>query len=81
VDVKEQIIQDDEWWTEHIIVKDRHITIKLNDKTVVDYEEPEGKPAFSDQYERRLGEGTVALQGHDPGSTVYYKNIRIKRLP
>jgi len=81
VDVTDQNIQDDTWWTEHIIVKDRYITIKLNDKTVVDYEEPEGKPAFSEQYERRLGEGTFALQGHDPGSTVYYKNIRVKRLP
>ena len=24
--------------------------------------------------------GTIALQGHDPNSTVYYKNIRIKPL-
>ena len=81
VDVKKQHIQDDEWWTEHIIVNGRHITIKLNDTTVVDYEEPEGQQAFSDDYERRLGKGTFCLQGHDPGSTVYYKNIRVKRLP
>jgi hypothetical protein len=29
---------------------------------------------------RKLAEGTFALQGHDPGSTVRYKNIRVKRL-
>jgi hypothetical protein len=29
---------------------------------------------------RRIGPGTIALQGLDPGSTVYYKNIRIKLL-
>ena len=29
---------------------------------------------------RKLGEGTFALQGHDPGSTVMYKNIRVKIL-
>jgi hypothetical protein len=29
---------------------------------------------------RRIGSGTIALQGHDPGSTVDYKNIRIKPL-
>ena len=29
---------------------------------------------------RRLNPGTIALQGHDPNSTVYYKNIRIKPL-
>lgn len=81
VDVTDQKIQDDTWWTETVIVKDRHVTIKLNDETVVDYDEPENKPAFSNDFERRLGGGTFALQGHDPGSTVYYKNIRVKRLP
>ncbi len=81
VDVTEQHIEDKTWWTEHVIVKGRHITIKLNDEVVVDYEEPEDKEAFSDDFERRLGKGTFALQGHDPNSTVYYKNIRVKRLP
>ncbi len=81
VDVTEQHIPDDTWWTEHVVVKGRHITISLNDKVVVDHEEPENQPAFSDEFERRLGSGTFALQGHDPGSTVYYRNIRVKRLP
>jgi hypothetical protein len=80
VDVKEQHIQDDTWWTETVIVKDRHVTIKLNDKTVVDYDEPDGKEAFNKDFERRLGTGTFALQAHDPNSTIYYKNIRVKRL-
>ena len=81
VDVTEQNIPDDTWWTETVIVKGRHVTIKLNDKTVVDYDEPEGKEAFNKDFERRLGGGTFALQAHDPNSTVYYKNIRVKRLP
>jgi hypothetical protein len=81
VDVTEQHIADDTWWTEHVVVRGRHITISLNDKVVVDHEEPENQPAFSDEFERRLGSGTFALQGHDPGSTVYYRNIRVKRLP
>ena len=80
VDVTEQHIQDDTWWTETVIVKDRHVTIKLNDKTVVDYDEPDGKEAFNKDFERRLGGGTFALQAHDPNSTIYYKNIRVKRL-
>jgi hypothetical protein len=80
VDVTEQHIPDDTWWTEHVVVKGRRITISLNDKVVVDHEEPENQPAFSDEFERRLGRGTFALQGHDPGSTVFYRNIRVKRL-
>ena len=82
VDVTEQHIPDDTWWTETVTVVGNHITIKLNDKVVVDYEEPADKKPFSNDFERRLGEGgTFALQAHDPHSTVYYKNIRVKRLP
>ncbi len=81
VDVKEQHIQDDTWWTETVIVKGRHVTIKLNDKVVVDHDEPAAKEAFDKNFERRLGGGTFALQAHDPNSTIYYKNIRVKRLP
>jgi hypothetical protein len=81
VDVTEQHIEDNTWWTEHVIVRGRHITIKLNDKVVVDYTEPADQEAFSEQFERRLGSGTFALQGHDPHSTVHYRNIRVRRLP
>jgi 3-keto-disaccharide hydrolase len=81
VDVTEQHIADDTWWTETVIVNGKHIVIKLNDEVVVDYTEPANKPAFSDEFERRLGSGTFALQGHDPNSTVYYKNSRVRRLP
>jgi hypothetical protein len=49
--------------------------VKINDKTVVDFDEPSGKAQPS------LSSGTFALQAHDPGSTVYYRNIRVKRLP
>ncbi len=81
VDVTEQHIEDNTWWTEHVIVNGRHIIIKLNDEVVVDYTEPEDKEPFSEDFERRLGSGTFALQGHDPHSTVSYTNIRVKRLP
>jgi hypothetical protein len=30
---------------------------------------------------RKLGEGTMALQGHDPKSLVFYKDLFIKALP
>lgn len=80
-ELKENGIKDDEWYTQEIIVQGRHIVLKINGKTMTDYTEPENKPAFSDEFERRLGEGTFALQAHDPDSKVYFKNIRVKRLP
>lgn len=71
--------KDDEWFTEHIIVKGRNVVIKVNDKVVVDYTEPEDAKAGKD-FTRKLDKGTFALQAHDPGSTVYFRNIRVKRL-
>ena len=73
-------VKDNEWYTQEIIVKGRRIQLIVNGKTMVDYTEPENKDAFSKAFERRLGEGTFALQCHDPKSIVHFKNIRVKRL-
>ena len=78
-DVKEAPAKDDVWFTEHIIVKGRRVVIKVDGKQVVDYTEPEdAKPGK--QFTRKLDKGTFALQAHDPGSIVYFRNIRVKRL-
>jgi len=77
-DVKEVYVKDNEWYTEYIKVEGKRIVIKINDKTVVDYTEPETLP--ENRGERKLSSGTFALQGHDPNSIVYYKNIKVKVL-
>lgn len=79
-DVREVYVKDNEWYTEHIIVKGNHITVKINDKTVVDYTEPENLERESSMSGRKLSSGTVALQGHDPESVVYYKDIMVRPL-
>lgn len=80
VNVLKAPAKDNEWFTETIIVRGRRIIIKVNDKVVVDYTEPEGKQPGKD-FTRKLDQGTFALQAHDPDSVVYYKNIRVKKLP
>jgi hypothetical protein len=79
-DVKETYVKDNEWYTMYIKVKGKRITIKLNDKLVVDYTEPENVQRESDFKGRVLSSGTFALQGHDPKSKVYFKNIYVKVL-
>lgn len=74
-DVMEAFVPDDEWFTEHIIVRGKRITIMINDSTVVDHVETDP------QGERRLDRGTFALQAHDPDSRVRYRNIMVQRLP
>jgi hypothetical protein len=71
-DIKEAPNKDNEWFVQHIIVQGKKITIKVNDKVINEYTEGEtGK----------LSSGTFALQGHDPKSKVFYKDIMVKILP
>ncbi len=79
-DVSEQVAPDNKWFTEDILAKGDTITIKVNGKVVSKWTQPADWNGTKDFAGRRIGAGTLALQGHDPGSTVYYKNIRIKPL-
>lgn len=71
--------KDNVWWTQEIIVENNSVTLKVDGKTVFQYNEPPGAQPGK-PFERKIGEGTFALQGHDPKSQIRYKNIRVKRL-
>jgi hypothetical protein len=72
---------DNEWFAEHIVVKDKTVTISVNGKEVVNWTQPADWNGGREGPGRTIDHGTIALQGHDPNSIVYYKNIRIKPLP
>jgi 3-keto-disaccharide hydrolase len=80
-DIKETYVKDNEWFTMHIKVKGKRITVAINDKQVVGYTEPENVQRDEGMKGRVLSSGTFALQGHDPKSKVYFKNIKVKVLP
>lgn len=69
--VYEQLVADDTWWTQHIIANGNHIIIKVNDKVVVDYIDE--KNTFT--------KGHLALQQHNKGSVVEYRNLMMRKLP
>ncbi len=79
-DVKEVYVKDNEWFTEYIQVKGKKVTVKINNKQVVDYTEPDNVQREKGMEGRVLSEGTFALQGHDPKSKVYFKNIKVRAL-
>ncbi len=79
--VYKPMVQDGEWFTLHVSVRGKHIQIKVNDLLMVDYAEPPNGPDVPDHPGRKLGHGTFALQCHDAGSKVLYRNLRVKRLP
>ncbi len=76
--------KDNVWCDYYIKVEGKHIIIKIDDKITTDWTEPEGwdpKKTLKGMDGRKLSEGTIALQGHDPKSTTFYKDIFIKPLP
>jgi hypothetical protein len=80
-DVREVYVPDNVWFTEHIIVQDKKVTVKINDKVVVEYTEPENVERPEGAKDKVLSSGTFALQGHDPASKVYFKDVLVKPLP
>jgi len=79
VNIAQSPAQDYKWWTQEIIVKGNSVTVLVDGKRVLQYDEPSGVQPGKD-FQHKLGEGTFALQAHDPRSVVRYKNIRVKRL-
>ena len=75
------VAQDNEWFTMRIKVVENYVEIFVNGVKVNEYIEPEDpwRPEGSEGL--KLSHGTFALQAHDPGSTTYYRNIRVKALP
>jgi hypothetical protein len=74
-------VGDEEWFTMHIVLKGNRIQVSVNDQLITDYTEPEDPYRPADMDSRLIGEGTFALQGHDPGSKVFFRNIQLKPLP
>ncbi|HVT74219.1 MAG TPA: DUF1080 domain-containing protein [Lacunisphaera sp.] len=72
--------EDNKWWTQTIRVEGNTVTVTVDGRIVVQYTEPPGAQPGS-AFGRKLGQGTFALQAHDPKSVVRYRNIRVKRLP
>ena len=73
----ESPVKDDEWFVQEVIVDGKRIIVKVNGEVTADYTEPDDV----DREGRRLSSGTIAIQGHDPGSEIHYRKIEIMPLP
>jgi hypothetical protein len=79
--VYKAMAKDDEWFTLHVTVRRPRVRIRVNETLVVDYREPDSPLPVDGPKVNRLGRGTFAIQCHDPGSKVFYRNLRVRRLP
>ena len=80
VDIRDPHQKDNEWFLYEIIVKDKHVELKIDGKTVNEWTQPEGFKPPKGHAERILDHGTMALQGHDPKSECHFKSIKVKPL-
>ena len=69
VKVFDQLVPEETWFTQHITMDGDHIVIKVNGKTTVD------------THDSTYRKGYIALQAHDPGSVMKYKDLRFRSLP
>jgi hypothetical protein len=74
-------VADNVWFTYRIRVVGKTLQTFINDKLICEY--AEGPTPFrpKDKKGRLLGSGTFALQAHDPGSIVKYRNMKVRILP
>ena len=73
-------VADNVWFNYRIRVVGKTIQTFINDKLICEY--AEGPTPFrpKDKKGRLLGSGTFALQAHDPGSIVKYRNMKVRIL-
>ena len=83
VDLDTSPVDESKWFTTLIKVQGKRIVVQVEGKTVVDYTEPENIERPKGREGRKLDPngGAIALQAHDPGSTFYFKSVRIRTLP
>ncbi|MBL8524780.1 MAG: DUF1080 domain-containing protein [Betaproteobacteria bacterium] len=80
-DFREVVVPDGQWFTLAIKVEGKRVVTRIDGKVIVDYTEEENPPRKKGLEQRLLKRGTFALQGHDPGSEVHFRDIRVKLLP
>jgi hypothetical protein len=82
VDLDTSPVDETKWFTTLIRVQGKKITVTIDGKQVVDYIEPANAPRPKGREARLLDPkgGAIALQAHDPGSTFYFRSVRLRPL-
>lgn len=71
---------DGQWFDYLIRVEGKKVTVSVDGKVINEYTEPTDLEPEEQFKNRRLSSGTFAIQGHDPKSITYYKDIKLRML-
>jgi hypothetical protein len=80
IPARKQAAKDGEWFTMTVVAHGRHIATWVNGIQIVDW--TDNRPLKDNARQGcRLEKGAISLQGHDPTTDLYFRNIRIAELP
>lgn len=74
-------IKSGEWVTIKLVVNGARVMVLINDEEVLNYVEARGQRPASPDAERLIRNGTIAIQGTGGSGRVFFKSIRIRKLP
>lgn len=80
-DTRKVYVKDNIWFTLYIKVEGKHVITKINNTVVTDWTQPDGFVPPKGHPGRIIDHGTFALQGHNPESVIFFKDIMVKPLP
>lgn len=72
--------KDDQWFNYYVKVEGKHVVVKIDGKVTADWTQQDDWVPPRDAPGRKIDQGTFAIQGHDPKSLVYFKNIKVRPL-
>ncbi|MGB7266686.1 MAG: family 16 glycoside hydrolase, partial [Terracidiphilus sp.] len=79
--VYKQLVNDDEWFTLEILVRQKQVQVRLSKMLVVDYIEPEQPFSVNTSFHCLVGHGTFALQTFGSQGATTFKNLQVRPLP
>jgi len=74
------IANDREWLAKTIHADDKHMAVWVNGCQVTDWRD-DRPPDANPRQGLRLEPGTIIIQGHDPTTDFFFRNLRIAELP
>ncbi len=82
VDLDTSPVDETDWFTINIKVRDKRITVAIDGKETLDYTEPPNAERPKERAGRLLAAdgGGIALQAHDKDSVWYFREVRVRRL-
>ncbi len=78
--MNESPVKDNDWFTQQVTVRGKHVVVTVNGKVTCEYTEPDDYTPPKDRPGRMIAHGTFGLQGHDPGSEVHFRKVMVRPL-